>query len=191
MPDDDKQADAIEPDSSPCAASSCAIAPWSYPPHSCSHHLQDPRWQILLDAALEADFWKMISGIPPEENEPESLDFGLIWTDAKTIQTLNHDFRGIAQPTNVLSFVDGERDAETGKTYLGDVFLCWEIMAAEASDGAIPMRDHTLHLMLHGVLHLFGYDHIDAEDAEIMESLESELLSHIGLSNPYAMETHS
>ena len=85
-----------------------------------------------------------------------------------------------------MSFPDGDKDPETGEIYLGDVFLCWDVMADEAISQKISIEHHTLHLMLHGVLHLLGYDHMNPDDANEMESLETHLLAKIGIANPYS-----
>lgn len=188
MPTDDIQNEHPEPDSpSGIALSQNMNIPeiWNASPHTCNLHLQDDRWTKVISPSLEADFWSLIDKIP-EVCDGAILHFGCIWTDASQIAELNETYRQKDKPTNVLSFPDGETDPETGEMYLGDIFLCWDVISEEASNQDIPFHHHTLHLMLHGVLHLLGYDHIDAEDAAEMESIETALLTQIGIENPYS-----
>ncbi len=96
------------------------------------------------------------------------------------VQTLNHDFRSQNKPTNVLSFPSDEGD------YQGDIILARGIIFAEAKEQKKDPLHHTLHLVVHGVLHLLGYDHMNAKDAHKMESLEIEILKQFGIGNPYA-----
>lgn len=118
-------------------------------------------------------------------------------TDA-AVSRLNADFRGKPQPTNVLSWPAQElAPAEpggvpplpepdaTGELFLGDVALAFETCAREAEMGGKPLAAHATHLVVHAILHLLGYDHICDEDAALMEGLEAEILSSLGLSDPY------
>jgi probable rRNA maturation factor len=100
---------------------------------------------------------------------------------------LNENFRGKESPTNVLSFpVDEEGDpGEDDLIILGDIALGREIILKEAEDGGITPHDHIIHLLVHGVLHLLGYDHEDDEDAKEMEACETRLLARVGIANPY------
>jgi probable rRNA maturation factor len=77
-------------------------------------------------------------------------------------------------------------DEELGEVLLGDIILAHGVCIAEADDKAIPLADHVTHLIIHGTLHLLGYDHIDEIDAEDMESLEVKALASLGLGNPYS-----
>lgn len=109
---------------------------------------------------------------------------------------LNRDFRGKDAPTNVLSFPaagpviepDIGPDAEGETRSLGDIVLARETVMREAGEQAVDFSHHVTHLIVHGVLHLLGYDHgVDAE-AEEMEALEIEILSELGIDNPYTEE---
>jgi len=102
----------------------------------------------------------------------------LLAADAR-LKTLNHDFRGKQKPTNVLSFPSDERD------YAGDVALAYGVTKAEAAAAKKPFADHARHLVVHGVLHLAGYDHGRARDARVMEPLETKILARLGVPNPY------
>jgi probable rRNA maturation factor len=114
---------------------------------------------------------------------PKSLTI-LLADDAK-LEALNAQFRGKPKPTNVLSFPAGS-DA-----YLGDVAIAYGVTAREARDAAKSIHDHTLHLAVHGVLHLLGYDHESAREARIMEPLEIAILAKLGIADPYAVRTRA
>jgi probable rRNA maturation factor len=130
---------------------------------------------------------------------PEGFQISLLGCDDARIAVLNADFRGKPQPTNVLSWPSEDRAAETpGGTpeppepgsaddpeSLGDIAIAFDTCAREAAEQAKPMADHVTHLIVHGVLHLLGYDHIDDADATVMESLEVRILASMGLSDPY------
>lgn len=104
------------------------------------------------------------------------------------VEVLNGQFRGKAKPTNVLSFPAGE-GAPDG--FIGDVVLAAETVRREAVEQGVPLAHHVQHLVVHGLLHLLGYDHISTADAERMEALEISILSKLGVANPYtgALET--
>ena len=104
--------------------------------------------------------------------------------DVPEIQELNKQFRGLDRPTNVLSF-SSELPKEIEPDYLGDIIICAPIVEAEAGTQNKPVRAHWAHMLVHGVLHLKGYDHLLTEAAEEMESLEMRILADIGFPNPY------
>jgi probable rRNA maturation factor len=95
------------------------------------------------------------------------------------LKALNHDFRGKTKPTNVLSFPSGAAD------YAGDVALAYGVTKAEAQAAGKPFADHARHLVVHGLLHLAGYDHVTARDAGVMEPLETKILARLGVADPY------
>ncbi len=103
-------------------------------------------------------------------------------------QQLNNDYRGKNQPTNVLSFpfehpIDLPAEAEL--SLLGDLVICLPKVIAEAAEQQKPVLSHWVHLVIHGMLHLQGYDHETDEEAELMENLEIALLAKLGINNPY------
>jgi probable rRNA maturation factor len=103
----------------------------------------------------------------------------LLAGDAK-LKALNTRFRGKNKPTNVLSFPAADRD------YLGDVAIAYGVCAQEAETAAKSLQDHAIHLAVHGVLHLLGYDHESAREARIMEPIEIAVLAKLGVADPYA-----
>jgi probable rRNA maturation factor len=123
-----------------------------------------------------------------EEEEKLTFQYSLKFADNNEVQALNREFRGKDKPTNVLSFPNGEidqNDEGTDIIYLGDIILASETVAQESLDQNKDFHAHLLHLCIHGILHLLGHDHIDDEEAEIMEAIEIKLLQQCGVANPY------
>lgn len=104
--------------------------------------------------------------------------------DEAAMQTLNHQFRDKNKPTNVLSFPYEPMPGVT-LDLLGDIALCAPVIQQEAAEQGKSLMDHWAHMLVHGMLHLRGFDHIDDEEAEVMEALEIELLAKHGIQNPY------
>jgi probable rRNA maturation factor len=108
--------------------------------------------------------------------------------DATEMQELNSEFRDQDKPTNVLSFPAGNieglpTDAELP---LGDIVVCAEVVRAEAEEQGKALADHWAHMMIHGTLHLLGFDHENDSDAAAMEGLEKQILTDHGIANPYS-----
>ena len=117
---------------------------------------------------------------------PEPTEISLVFTDDAAIRTVNRDWRGQDKPTNVLSFPafplqPGGRPGPM----LGDIVLAEETLRREALDLSLAFDDHLTHLLVHGFLHLFGYDHMTDEEAAVMEGLETRILAELGLADPY------
>ena len=159
--------------------------------------IEDDRWadlglEPLAGRAAAATLARL--GLPAAGFEIVVLGAG----DSR-IAALNADFRGKPQPTNVLSWPSQERGAaaegaapglpEPGPAddpeALGDIALAWETCAREAAEAEKPVADHVTHLIVHGVLHLLGYDHQRDGDAALMERLETEILADLGVPDPY------
>jgi probable rRNA maturation factor len=101
------------------------------------------------------------------------------------VQDLNRRWRGLDKPTNVLSFPASAPRSSDGIRALGDLVLAWETVAREAEQEGKPVADHVTHLVVHGTLHLLGYDHEIEHEAEAMEAREVEALARLGIANPY------
>ena len=107
------------------------------------------------------------------------------------VHALNSEWRGKDKPTNVLSFPMAEpdeleiADAAGPELMLGDIILARGVCAAEAADKGIPLESHAAHLMVHGTLHLLGYDHMDDDSAADMEAREMRALARLGIADPY------
>jgi probable rRNA maturation factor len=117
-------------------------------------------------------------------------ELAVMLTDDAGIRTLNNNWRGIDKPTNVLSFPALQPTGPTGPDdaprMLGDIAIAYQTTRREADDEQKPFDHHLSHLAIHGFLHLIGYDHENDEDAEDMESLETEILAQLGIPDPYA-----
>lgn len=100
---------------------------------------------------------------------------------------LNLTYRGKDKPTNVLSF-PFECPDEVELPLLGDLIICRQVVEHEAAEQGKPVEAHWAHMVVHGCLHLLGYDHIDDEEAEEMESLETEIMTSLGFAAPYASD---
>lgn len=122
-----------------------------------------------------------------------TIEISIRLTDDAEVRALNRDFRGKDKPTNVLSFPMIQPDlidivtqnSDDGEVLLGDIVLGYETCAAEAADKGIGLADHATHLIVHGTLHLLGYDHVDDSAAEAMEQIERDVLRALGLHDPY------
>lgn len=125
----------------------------------------------------------------PVNLEGVPFEISIVLASAPMVKTLNSQYRGIDSATNVLSFPThnspGVPEQTNGDYLLGDIILSYETIAQEAKEQEKDLKAHLSHLVIHGFLHLLGYDHEEDADAEIMESLEIEILSTIGLKNPY------
>jgi probable rRNA maturation factor len=107
--------------------------------------------------------------------------------DEEEARALNRDYRDKDYATNVLTFEYGETDAHTkgGKVLSGDIVICAGVVSGEAAAQRKPLIDHYAHLIVHGALHLQGFDHEDAADAAIMETREAAILKRFRIANPY------
>ena len=113
-----------------------------------------------------------------------TAELSLRIVDAAESQALNRRFRGEDRPTNVLAF-PAELPPELELPLLGDVVICREVVAAEAAAQGKPAEAHWAHMVIHGTLHLLGYDHQEPAEAAEMEAVETELLAELGWPDPY------
>jgi probable rRNA maturation factor len=116
-------------------------------------------------------------------------------TDDEEVRTLNRDYRHKDKPTNVLSFplvqrdlLEGLANSDDGEVLLGDIVLAEGVCAAEAAEKGIAPEIHATHLIVHGLLHLLGYDHEGDAEAEAMEEIERAALASLGIGDPYAID---
>ena len=159
--------------------------------------IEDPRWEAFgLDPLAQNATRATLAALGLPETGLSLVVMGC--NDAR-IATLNADFRGKPQPTNVLSWPawDLSAEAEGGTPdapeigtaddpeALGDIAIAWETCAREAQEASKTMSDHVAHLVIHGLLHCLGYDHVRDGDADVMEALEVRILASLGLPDPY------
>lgn len=135
--------------------------------------IEDDQWHAVesLHSIMEAAL------APPALATDQS--FSILLTNDDHLQQLNRDFRGKDKPTNVLSFPSVDEE------YLGDIAIAYETLAREAEAQEKTFHHHLTHILIHGVLHLQGYDHETDAEAEEMESLEIKILADMGIKNPY------
>ena len=114
-------------------------------------------------------------------------EVSLLLCDDARIREINRDWRGLDKPTNVLSFPAAPPAMLAKSPAVGDIAIAYETVAREAEEEAKSFRDHYMHMVLHGFLHLIGYDHETDEEADEMEALETRILGELGVADPYAM----
>lgn len=156
----------------------------------------DPGWPAAVDwanlaraAAVAALEQTPHAGLA---SAPFAVEVAVRLAADAEVRTLNRQYRGKDTPTNVLSFpmvqpdlLDGLAATDDGEVLLGDIVLAVETVAAEARAKAIPLEDHAAHLIVHGLLHLLGYDHGDDATAQHMEALERVACAGLGIADPY------
>ena len=143
--------------------------------------VEDDSWRKLAD--IEAVVSRAIKAVLPADGR--SID--VVLTSDAEIHAINREWRGFDKPTNVLSFPSPEMPVPQGEVaHLGDLVLAYETMAREAKEAGKPLADHVTHLVVHGTLHLLGFDHEDDAEAEVMEQKERDILAGLGLADPYA-----
>ena len=130
---------------------------------------------------------QFLAGEEDQPFPPEPPEVSLVFTDDAAIREINAEWRGQDKPTNVLSFpaFPLEPGGMPGPM-LGDIVIARETVEREAVDLGKSFEEHLTHLLVHGFLHLFGYDHMETAEAEEMEALETRILASMGLSDPYA-----
>jgi len=117
---------------------------------------------------------------------PDDAELSVLFTDNKTMADINGQWRNKPIPTNVLSFPGGDiAIGEPSEVMIGDLVFAFETVIEEAKDQAKTFEDHLTHLVVHGFLHLFGYDHLNDKQAEQMETLERHVLAELGIDDPY------
>src|SRR6218665_2742639 len=147
---------------------------------------QEPALLSLSERTLAA----AAAFLETEEKQPfpkMAPELSLVFTNDAAIKEINAEWRGKDKPTNVLSFpaFPLEPGGMPGPM-LGDIVVARETVEREAVDLDKTFEDHLTHLLVHGFLHLFGYDHMETDEAEEMEALETRILAVLGLSDPYA-----
>ncbi|WP_334176497.1 rRNA maturation RNase YbeY [Pseudoxanthobacter sp.] len=127
-----------------------------------------------------------LSGSAPDDDTPPGpCEVALCFADDARVQDINRTHRGKDKPTNVLSFPAADMPGAPFR-FLGDIILAYETVVREAAADGKTFDDHLTHLMVHGFLHLLGYDHETVAEAEEMEALETAILSRLGIADPHA-----
>lgn len=151
--------------------------------------------RVILDLQLacgqqeglpaESDFRRWLEAVLPQFQELSEVTIRIV--DEAESQQLNHTYRGKDKPTNVLSF-PFEAPAGIELPLLGDLIICRQVVEREAQEQEKPLLAHWAHMVVHGSLHLLGYDHIEDAEAEEMESIETEIMLALGYDDPYISE---
>ena len=154
--------------------------------------IEDSRWE---DAALGPLATRAFSASFDALALSDTFEVSLLGCDDARIAGLNADFRGKPSPTNVLSWPSTDLSSQTpggapdqpdtADPELGDIAIAYETCQREATEQQKPFEDHVSHLLVHGLLHLLGYDHENEPDAALMEGLEREILAKMGVPDPY------
>jgi probable rRNA maturation factor len=157
----------------------------------------DPPWSDATDwdALAKRAATAAIERTPHGEllTLPSTVEISIRLTSDDEVHTLNRQYRQKDKPTNVLSFPMVQRDlletiaqnSDDGEVLLGDIVLAHGVCVVEAAERGISVEDHATHLVVHGVLHLLGYDHMDDDEADGMEQIERDALNALGLHDPY------
>jgi probable rRNA maturation factor len=148
-------------------------------------------WEALADRAARSALAKTPFG--EWLNWPTAIEVAVRLTSDDEVHALNKQYRDKDKPTNVLSFPMVQPDlletvtqnSDDGEVILGDIVLAHGVCTAEAEERGVSVEDHATHLIVHGVLHLLGYDHMGDAEAEAMEDMERAALAELGLHDPY------
>lgn len=151
-----------------------------------------PEGDWETDAARAVDAAVAQSPYAELSTSPASIEVSVRLTDDDAVQLLNRQYRGKDAATNVLSFpmvqpdlLQGLSNTDDGEVLLGDIVLAYGVCAAEAGTRGVSLAEHAAHLIVHGTLHLLGYDHDDDADGDAMEATEAAALAALGLRSPY------
>ncbi|KGA24724.1 rRNA maturation RNase YbeY [Pectobacterium brasiliense] len=151
--------------------------------------------QVILDLQIaseqtqglpeEKDFQRWLEGVLPQFQEISEVTIRIV--DEAESRDLNNTYRGKDKPTNVLSF-PFEAPPEVELPLLGDLIICRQVVERESAEQEKTVEEHWAHMVVHGSLHLLGYDHIEDSEAEEMEALETEIMQSMGYADPYLAE---
>jgi probable rRNA maturation factor len=156
---------------------------------------------LCIETSVECAGWSALEGLDAlvaeslqsalEESGDElveGVEVSLLFCDDARIQELNRNFRGQDKPTNVLSFPSP--DSHETAHFIGDIAVAYETVAREAQEQGKTLKQHCRHMIVHGFLHLLGYDHEEEAEAEAMEAMEIHILRRLGVDNPYRDDEH-
>ena len=140
-------------------------------------------WPEALDARAEEAVREALK--QSKAKVTGAAELSVVLTDDAEQRDLNREWRGIDKPTNVLSFPQIEPFGPVSGL-IGDIILARETLVREAEEQGVSFGDHFTHLVVHGFLHLLGYDHLDDAEALVMEGLETQILATLGVADPYS-----
>lgn len=150
-------------------------------------------WQALAERAVAAAL--AASPHAALAATDTTIEIAVRLTSDDEVRTLNRQYRQQDKATNVLSFpmvqadlIESLSNTDDGEVLLGDIVLARDVCTHEAVERGVPLEDHAAHLVVHGVLHLLGHDHMDDANAEAMEAIERAAMASLGLHDPYASD---
>lgn len=159
------------------------------------YNIEDSEWLFFLskrsiNSFVKNIFNEVINVLEVKISRGKKIEISIVFTNDKNIKKLNKQFRNINKATNVLSFPIYEKEffnAIETENYIvmGDIVLSLETIKKESLEQNKTFINHLTHLIIHSILHLFGYDHISDSDAEKMENLEIKILKRLNIENPY------
>lgn len=141
--------------------------------------IKDPEWNTHLENPAQFSL-KVIQAVQSELDVYQQGEISIALIGNAEIHVLNRAYRGKDKPTNVLSFSD-----KGPAPLLGDIVIAREAVINEAKDAGITLEDHLAHMLIHGFLHLQGYDHKEDNEASVMENIEIRALQRLNIDNPY------
>jgi probable rRNA maturation factor len=154
--------------------------------------ISEPEWNAsFLDVeplARKAMTYALDIAVLPKEILGRDLEASIVLANDDLLHVLNREYREMDKPTNVLSFATLDSDdplPAEGPFPLGDIILSYQTIDREAKEQGKFFKDHFIHMVVHGTLHLLGYDHQDEDEATIMETLEIRILEKMHIQNPY------
>jgi probable rRNA maturation factor len=148
--------------------------------------IEDEGWNAVPD--LEGLVTRAMAEVAAAQNQKREAEVAILFTSDDEVAGLNRDWRGKPKPTNVLSFPapEGLLMPEGEPRFLGDIALAWGVVQREAEEQGKPPAHHAAHLVVHGLLHLLGFDHETEPEAEAMEAMEIRVMQRLGIPDPYA-----
>lgn len=147
--------------------------------------VEDDAWPAALPDYESVCLRAASAAVAMSVETDEPAEIAVMLTGDAAVRELNRTYRHKDKPTNVLSFPGDATGVPGQPRMLGDIVLAYGTVAAEAAEQGKPLADHVTHLVVHGVLHLLGFDHEDDGDAEEMEGLEVRILARLGIPDPY------
>jgi probable rRNA maturation factor len=149
---------------------------------------------MIVTTEVEAGDWQSVADLKQRVQraakatlpKTEKRSIHVLFTNDHEMRTINREWRGHDKPTNVLSFPSADQPVPKGEVaHLGDLVLAWETVNTEATTQGKTIADHLGHLIVHGLLHLLGFDHETEAEGDEMEALEIKILAGLGIADPY------